>query len=71
MKAWSENLLTRIPIPDKNKVWQSLHVFLHVLLNCPREDHFEENLRKYYVDFEHILGVEEYMRPGWTDDGMP
>jgi hypothetical protein len=67
MKAWSENLLTRVPISEKDKVWQSLHV----LLNCPREDHFKENLRKFYADFEHILGVEEYIRSGWADDTVP
>ena len=67
MKAWSENLLTRVPILDKDKVWQSLHV----LLNCPREDHFEENVRKLYTDFEHILGLEEYMRCGWVGDTVP
>ena len=29
MKAWSENLLTRIPEPDKVKIWHSLHVLMH------------------------------------------
>jgi len=57
MKAWSKNLLTRVPMLEKEKIWRSLHA----LLNCPREDHFEENLMKFYIDFEHILGVEEYL----------
>ena len=41
------------------------------ILNCPREDHFEENVRKLYTDFEHILGLEEYMRCGWAGDTVP
>jgi len=36
MKAWCENLLTRVPMLEKDRVWQGLHV----LLNCPCEDHF-------------------------------
>ena len=47
MKAWSENLLTCVPEPDKEKLWQSLHVLLH----CPNKSHFEVHLQKLYNDF--------------------
>ena len=29
MKIWRENLLTCIPIDEKDKVWQHLHVLMH------------------------------------------
>ena len=62
MKAWSENLLTRVPIPEKNKLWIALHVLMH----CSKEEHFEENLKKLYEDFQHIPSVAEYMEAGWA-----
>ena len=44
MNAWNENLLIRIPEPDKEELWHSLHV----LMQCPNESHFEVHLQKLY-----------------------
>jgi hypothetical protein len=57
MKAWSENLLTRIPMHGKDHLWRALHVLMH----CPNEDHFEANLRKLFVDFQHVPSVDALM----------
>ena len=47
MKAWSENLVTRVPNEDKDRVWR----ILHVLKLCLSKIHFDENLRRFYVKF--------------------
>ena len=67
MKAWSENLLTRVPEPDKEKLWHSLHVLLH----CPDESHFEVHLQKLYNDFQYIPTVNIYLRSEWSDLDVP
>ena len=41
MKAYNENLLTRVSNEDKDRVCRALHV----LMFCPSEIHFDENLR--------------------------
>jgi hypothetical protein len=64
MKAWSENLLTQIPIHDKDRLWRALHVLMH----CPNEDHFEANLRKLFFDFQHVPSVEAYIKNGWAGE---
>jgi hypothetical protein len=67
MKAWSENLLTRISIHDKDCLWRVLHVLMH----CPNEDHFEANLRTLYVDFQHVPNNEAYIKNGWIGGHVP
>jgi len=66
IKAWSENLLTRVPIPEKNKLWLALHVLMH----CPKEEHFEDNLKKFYEDFQHIPSMANYMEAGWVGQNV-
>lgn len=67
MKAWSENLLTRVPIDMKDKVWHELHVLLH----CPNENHFDENVKRFCEAFKHIPGVVPYIQSGWTNLNVP
>ena len=67
MKAWSENLLTRILDPDKEKLWHSLHLLMH----CRNESHFEVHLQKLYNDFQHIPIVNVYLRSGWSVSNVP
>ena len=67
MKAWSENLLTRVPLLDKEKLWRALYVLMHY----PKEVHFDENLKKFYDDFQHIPTVAAYMDSGWTSKNVP
>jgi hypothetical protein len=57
MKAWSENLLTHVPTLDKESLWRSLHVLMHCLV----EEYFDDNLKKFYEDFQHIFNVEDYI----------
>jgi hypothetical protein len=64
MKAWSENLFTQILIHDIDRLWRALHVLIH----CPNEDHFETNLRKLFVDFQHVPSVEAYIKNGWAGE---
>jgi hypothetical protein len=67
MKAWSKNLLTRVPIPDKTSLWRSLHVLMH----CTVEEHFDDNLKKLYEDFQHIPNVVDYIDAGWASETVP
>jgi hypothetical protein len=67
MKAWSENLLTRIPNEDKDRVWRALHV----LMLCPSEIHFDENLRRFCVEFQHIPTFATYINSGWAGINVP
>ncbi|XP_024400655.1 uncharacterized protein [Physcomitrium patens] len=67
MKAWSENLLTRVSIMDKDKLWRALHILMH----CPQEEHFNLNLQKFYEDFGHIPGVKDYIQKGWAGETTP
>jgi hypothetical protein len=62
MKAWSENLLTKVPNEDKDRVWRALHV----LMLCPSEDHFDENLGRFCVEFQHIPTFALYVNSGWA-----
>jgi hypothetical protein len=67
MKAWSENLLTKVPNEDKDRVWRALHV----LMLCPSEDHFDENLRRFCVQFQHIPTFAKYVISGWAGIHCP
>jgi hypothetical protein len=67
MKAWSENLLTRIPNEDKDRVWRALHV----LMLCPDETHFDENLRRFCIEFQHIPSFATYINSGWAGINVP
>ena len=67
MKAWSENLLTSIPNEDKDRVWRALHV----LMLCPNESHFDENLRNFCVEFQHIPRFAIYINSGWAGINVP
>lgn len=57
MKAWSEDLLTKISICDKNSVWRALYV----LLFYPDEDHFDRDLRKICEEFSYIHAFATYI----------
>jgi hypothetical protein len=50
MKAWSENFLTHVSISDKKNLCRSLDVLMH----CSVEEHFDDNLKKLYEDFQHV-----------------
>jgi hypothetical protein len=67
LKAWSENLLICIPIPNKESLWRSLHVLMHCLV----EEHFDDNLKKLYRDFQHISNVADYIDAGWAGKNVP
>lgn len=67
MKAWSENLLTRVPMADKDRVWQALNVLMH----CPDETHFDENLRRFAEEFAHIPSFGPYIFTGWAGSNVP
>ena len=67
LKAWNENLLIRVPQPEKQRVWQGLNVLMH----CPNEDHFDENVRRFLLDFDHIPTFRAYISMGWTGFNIP
>lgn len=67
MKAWIKNLLTHIPTLNKDKLWGTLYILMH----CPKEEHFNENLRKFYEDFQYIPSVRDYIEIGWIGEIMP
>ena len=67
LKAWSENLLTRVPQPDKDRVWEGLNM----LMRCPNEDHFDENVRRLILEFNHIPTFGAYLSTGWTGVNVP
>jgi hypothetical protein len=67
MKAWTENFLTHVPIPDKESLWRTLHVLMHYLV----EEHFDDNLKKLYEDFQHISNVADYIDAGWAGESVP
>ena len=63
MKAWSENLLTRVPLHLKKKVWQSLYILTH----CSSEITFDYELERFYDEFKDIEGVVIYIKSGWAN----
>jgi hypothetical protein len=62
MKAWSENLLTRVPNEYKDPIWRALHV----LMICPDESHFDANLQRFCIEFQHVLIFATYITTGWA-----
>lgn len=62
MKAWSEKLFIRIPNEVKDCVWN----FFHVLMFYPCEIHFDENLGRFCVEFQHILVFATYINSEWA-----
>ncbi|KAG0572651.1 hypothetical protein KC19_VG113700 [Ceratodon purpureus] len=62
MKTWSENLLTKVLNEDKDRVWRALHV----LMLCPSEDHFNENLTRFCIEFQYIPTFAKYVISGWA-----
>ena len=67
MKAWSENLLTRVPAIDKDNYWRALHFLMH----CPQEQQFDKNLKRFYERFQHISNVRDYIEKGWAGEDVP
>ena len=67
MKAWSENLLTRVPLHLKKNVWQSLYTLMH----CSSEITFDYELERFYDEFKDIEGVVIYIQSGWANHGVP
>ena len=67
MKAWSEHLLTRVPSDDKDRVWQALNILMY----CPNEGHFDENLRRFILEFHHIPLFKQHTSTGWTGAHVP
>jgi hypothetical protein len=35
------------------------------------KEHFDDNLKKLYEDFQHIPNVEDYIDAGWTNESVP
>lgn len=67
LKAWSENLLSRVPDIERNKLWS----MLHILMCCPSEEQFNYNVQKLYIDFKHMPNVIAYLEAGWTGVSVP
>ena len=66
IKAWSENLLTRVPAIDKDNIWRALHFLMH----CLQEQQFDKNLKRFYERFQYILNVRDYIEKGWAGEDV-
>jgi hypothetical protein len=40
-------------------------------MHCPVEEHFDDNLKKLYEDFQYIPNVPDYIDTGWASETVP